>query len=222
MNTKTKKRMIAVTGVIIIVLVLVLAFVGGSSAAKTATVAEAASGNLQNVKVKVSGNVVANSFSAGGNMLTFSIYDSSADPDAQTQLKVSYDGGVSATFGNDVVAICTGKIDASGVLQCTELVTKCPSKYENATEALSVDKLLGYGEDVRDKPVKVVGVVSGSPASVGTAPRFTVADADTGSLLPVEFDGGLSDDIADGSTVVLTGSLNAARSFAATEVSLEG
>ena len=222
MNTKTKKRMVAVTGVIVIVLILVLAFVGGASAAKNATVAEAAEGNLQDVKVKVSGNVVANSFDIDGNSLTFSIYDADADPNAQTQLKVAYDGGVSATFGNDVVAICTGKIDAQGVLQCTELVTKCPSKYENATEALTIDKLKSYGEDVYDKPVKVVGVVSGAPASVGESPRFVVTDADSGTIMPVEVDGGLSDDIADGSSVVLTGSLGAQGSFNATEVALEG
>ncbi len=222
MNTKTKKRMMAVTGVIVIVLILVLAFVGGSSAAKTTTVGEALSGGLQDAKIKVSGNVVANSFDISDNVLSFSIYDADADPNAETQLKVSYDGGVSATFGNDVVAICTGRLDSNGVLQCTELVTKCPSKYENATEALSIDKLLDYGEDVYDKPVKVAGKVSGSPLAVGNEPRFVVEDADTGASLPVEFEGGLSADVADGSSVVLTGSLSAAGSFVATDVALEG
>ena len=42
MNAKMKKRMIAVSGVIVIVLILVLAFVGGNTAATTLSIAEAA------------------------------------------------------------------------------------------------------------------------------------------------------------------------------------
>ena len=45
MNSKTKRRMAVVTGIIIIVLVLVLAFVGGAGSAKAVTLAEAASGD---------------------------------------------------------------------------------------------------------------------------------------------------------------------------------
>ena len=41
MNAKMKKRMIAVSGVIVIVLILVLAFVGGNTAATTLSVADA-------------------------------------------------------------------------------------------------------------------------------------------------------------------------------------
>ena len=76
-----------------------LAVVGGSSAARNVSVAEAASGLVHDAKVKVSGKVVPNSFSTDNNVLVFSIYDSEADPDAQTALKVRYDGGVSSTFG---------------------------------------------------------------------------------------------------------------------------
>lgn len=224
MNTKTKRRMMAVTGVIVIVLVVVLAVVGGSSAARNVSVAEAASGLVHDAKVKVSGKVVPNSFSTDNNVLVFSIYDSEADPDAQTALKVRYDGGVSSTFGNDVEAICTGKVGSDGVLQCTELVTKCPSKYENASEALSVEKLLSYGADVYDKPVKIVGTVAaGSIASATADQRFVVQDSDTPDVqLPVSFEGGLPDNLSEGSSVVLTGALSSEGKFVATEVALEG
>jgi len=40
--------------------------------------------------------------------------------------------------------------------------------------------------------------------------------------MPVVFEGALSDGIADGSAVVLTGSLGADGKFAATDVALEG
>ena len=221
MNAKMKKRMIAVSGVIVIVLILVLAFVGGNTAATTMSIAEAAENPQAGQKVQVSGNVVQDSFSTSNDVLTFKIYDPEGDP--ATQLEVRYDGAASSTFGNDVTAICTGKINDAGVLECSELVTKCPSKYENATEALTVGQLLSYGDEVVGKVVKVAGSVgAGSLKAAGQGDRFILVDAETGDSMPVVFEGALSDGIADGSAVVLTGSLGADGKFAATDVALEG
>lgn len=221
MNAKMKKRMIAVSGVIIIVLILVLAFVGGNTAATTMSIAEAAENPQAGQKVQVSGNVVQDSFSTSNDVLTFKIYDPEGDP--ATQLEVRYDGAASSTFGNDVTAICTGKINDAGVLECSELVTKCPSKYENADSALTVEQLLGYGESVYGNVVKVAGSVgAGSLKAAGQGDRFILVDAETGDSMPVVFEGALSDGIADGSAVVLTGSLGDDGKFAATDVALEG
>ena len=221
MNAKMKKRMIAVSGVIVIVLILVLAFVGGKTAATTMSIAEAAENPQAGQKVQVSGNVVQDSFSTSNDVLTFKIYDPEGDP--ATQLEVRYDGAASSTFGNDVTAICTGKINDAGVLECSELVTKCPSKYENADSALTVEQLLGYGESVYGNVVKVAGSVgAGSLKAAGQGDRFILVDAETGDSMPVVFEGALSDGIADGSAVVLTGSLGADGKFAATDVALEG
>ena len=221
MNAKMKKRMIAVSGVIVIVLILVLAFVGGNTAATTMSIAEAAENPQAGQKVQVSGNVVQDSFSTSNDVLTFKIYDPEGDP--ATQLEVRYDGAASSTFGNDVTAICTGKINDAGVLECSELVTKCPSKYENADSALTVEQLLGYGESVYGNVVKVAGSVgAGSLKAAGQGDRFILVDAETGDSRPVVFEGALSDGIADGSAVVLTGSLGADGKFAATDVALEG
>ena len=68
MNAKMKRRMVAVTGVIVIVLILVLAIVGGNSAAKTVSVAEALEWQ-DDAKLQVTGNVVENSFSIEGGAL---------------------------------------------------------------------------------------------------------------------------------------------------------
>ena len=221
MNAKMKKRMIAVSGVIVIVLILVLAFVGGNTAATTMSSAEAAENPQAGQKVQVSGNVVQDSFSTSNDVLTFKIYDPEGDP--ATQLEVRYDGAASSTFGNDVTAICTGKINDAGVLECSELVTKCPSKYENADSALTVEQLLGYGESVYGNVVKVAGSVgAGSLKAAGQSDRFILVDAETGDSMPVVFEGALSDGIADGSAVVLTGSLGADGKFAAADVALEG
>lgn len=221
MNAKMKKRMIAVSGVIVIVLILVLAFVGGNTAATTMSIAEAAENPQAGQKVQVSGNVVQDSFSTSNDVLTFKIYDPEGDP--ATQLEVRYDGAASSTFGNDVTAICTGKINDAGVLECSELVTKCPSKYENADSVLTVEQLLGYGESVYGNVVKVAGSVgAGSLKAAGQGDRFILVDAETGEAMPVVFEGALSDEVSDGSAVVLTGSLGADGKFAATDVALEG
>lgn len=221
MNAKMKKRMIAVSGVIVIVLILVLAFVGGNTAATTMSIAEAAENPQAGQKVQVSGNVVQDSFSTSNDVLTFKIYDPEGDP--ATQLEVRYDGAASSTFGNDVTAICTGKINDAGVLECSELVTKCPSKYENADSALTVEQLLGYGESVYGNVVKVAGSVgAGSLKAAGQGDRFILVDAETGEAMPVVFEGALSDEVSDGSAVVLTGSLGDDGKFAATDVALEG
>ncbi len=222
MNAKTKRRMIAVTGAIVIVLIVVLAFVGGNSAAKTVSVAEAI--ELQgDAKIQVSGNVAENSYHIEGDVLTFQIYDPETDPAAAELLSVRYDGGVSATFGNDVTAICTGKKNADGVLNCSELVTKCPSKYENAEGALGVADLLDYGVSVIGKTVKVTGLVKdGTLAGIDAQERFVLVDEASPLELGVVFDGALPEGIGSGSKVVLTGALDSSNLFAATIVALEG
>lgn len=128
MNAKMKRRLIAVSAIVAVVVVLALVVVGGGTAAQTVTVAEAAENPQVGQKVQVSGNVVADSASTSDDALMFRIYD--PEGSEATQLAVRYDGAASSTFGNGVTAICTGKIGDDGVLHCSELVTKCPSKYE--------------------------------------------------------------------------------------------
>ena len=227
MNTKMKRRMIAATGVIVIVLVVVLAVVGSNAAAKTMKVAEALALSDTNKKIQVEGTVVDNSFSIQGDVLTFSVFDATADPAAEKQLQVRFDGGVAATFGNGVSAQWTGKKTADGVLNCTELVTKCPSKYESASGSLSISDLLGYGDSVIDKPVKVSGIIAlGTLGGVDKAQRFVLkevvpVDSNDETALRIKYDGALSDDVVEGATVVLTGSLAADGLFTATNVALE-
>lgn len=221
MNTKTKRRLVVVTGVIIVVLAIVLAVVGSGSAAKTISVEEAASGTYADQRVQVSGNVVDNSFATEGNVLTFEIYDPEGDPSAT--LRVSYEGAASSTFGNGVTAICTGKLASDGTLVASELVTKCPSKYESASDALSVSRLLEYGDSMTGTVVKITGTVKpGTLAAAGASDvRFVVCDAE-GAELPVAFDGALADAITDETSVVITGTLSESGSFAATDVAQEG
>jgi cytochrome c-type biogenesis protein CcmE len=245
-NSRLKRRLVVVTGAIVIVIVVVLAIVSSTTASHTISVAQAASGSYNGSKVQVTGKVVDNSFVIEGDVLSFLISEdadaagaggadatgasgsngANSSSFAPAQLKVIYDRGVSATFGNQVTAICTGTINEQGVLICTELVTQCPSKYENAATALGVSQLLDYGSDIFDKPVKVTGTIkAGTLGPVGQASRFVLVDATGGTgearELPISYDGALSADIKDGATVVLTGSLLSLREFEATEVALK-
>lgn len=221
MNSKTKKRLGIVTGIIVIVLVVVLAVVGGAGAAKTVTLAQALSGEYVDQKIQVTGNVVQNSYSTSNNVLSFEIYDTQEQ--GVGALPVSYEGAVSATFGNNVSAICTGKIHDDGVLHASELVTKCPSKYESGTDALTIDRLLEYGESVYDKPVKVEGVVTaGSLKPAGQDERFELQTNEGEHKISVTFEDALPEEIVDGSALVLTGSLGPHYVFVATDVALKG
>lgn len=227
MNTKTKRRLIVVTGVIVVVLAIALAVIGSSGAAKTISVGDALGESNGGQRVQVSGNVVDNSFATQDNVLSFDIYDPEGDK-SQT-LHVEYSGSASSTFGNGVTAICTGtlKDTDSGdvVLVASELVTKCPSKYESATDALSVSRLVDYGDDIVDTTVKITGVVGeGTLTAAGTGEaRFVLCDAGDSSIqVPVFFDDALSEGIADGTSVVVTGSLSSGGSFTATDVAQEG
>ncbi|MEF9841100.1 MAG: cytochrome c maturation protein CcmE [Raoultibacter sp.] len=217
-----KKRLVAVTGVIVIVVIIILAVVGSGTAAQSVTVAQAANGEFAQKRVQVSGNVVENSFETTGNVLTFDIADPQGNPGVI--LHVSYDGGVAATFGNDVTAICTGKIDDEGVLHASELVTKCPSKYESSSDALTVARLQEYGDTVLDKPVKVMGTVKPSTLmAAGGGDRFILLDTEEGTIeLPVVFEGALSDEVKEGTTLVVTGSMGDKGKFTATDVALKG
>lgn len=60
------------------------------------------------------------------------------------------------------------------------MVTKCPSKYESASDALSVSRLLEYGESITGTVVKIAGSVkSGTLAAAGASDaRFIVHDAE--------------------------------------------
>lgn len=219
MNTRMKRRLIAVSGIIVVVLIVILAVVGGNTAAKNISVAEAAQGSYTGQKVQVSGKVVPKSYATEDNVLAFEIYD---PEDASSTIMVDYRGSASSTFGNDVTAICTGYMQDDNVLECSELVTKCPSKYESGTDALSIERLLGYGSDMIGTTVKLSGQVAADTlAPAGGLFRFVLVDPQSGDKLAIRYDGALSDAVQDGSTVVITGSLENDECFTATNVAIE-
>ena len=220
MQTNMRKRLAVASGIIVIVIIVVAAIVAGGTAAKTLTVAEAATGDYAGDKVQVAGNVVTGSFTIEVGQAVFSIYD--PDDGTASKLAVRYEGAVSSTFGNEVSAIVTGRMDDSGVLQATELVTKCPSKYESGVDALSVAQAIDYGEKIYDKPVKILAFLApGSLTTPGQAVRFAlVDDASSTVFLQVHYDGAIPDAVTDGTQLVVTGNMTADGIYHATDVAI--
>jgi cytochrome c-type biogenesis protein CcmE len=217
-NKRVKKRLIIVTLVIVVVAAVTFAYAGASGAAKAISVAEAASGQYAEKRVEVSGTVVDDSFSTAGTSLNFAIYD--PEGNAATKLAVVYEGTAATTFGNGIVAICTGRLDAAGVLHASELVTKCPSKYESAEGAVTAEYLLKQSDILVGQELRLAGYVKPETlVGAGGDERFVLYSQ--GAEVPVHFDGALPDEVTDDAAVVCTGALDEQGVFVATEIALK-
>lgn len=223
MNKRAKQRLIGVTIIIVLVVGALIVFlnVGGASA-KPVTISEVLKDkSLVGRQVEVSGQVVAGSWIAGANPFVFEIEDEQ-NADAG-RLRIEWNQQVPGSFGDGVTATVTGVVGEGGTIDARYLITKCPSKYESATGALTVNDLTGRATELTGTTVKVSGfVVAGSVAEPGAPVRFRISDnADGANPLDVSFGGGLSEEFADGAKVVLTGSLEPGGVFQAAEVALE-
>jgi cytochrome c-type biogenesis protein CcmE len=224
-NKRARTRLIGVTAIILIAVAAIFLAGGNKTAAYYKTVKEAATDSaLVGERVKVGGSVVAGSWDQKSNPMTFVIRDEADKEGTGPEVKVVYQGSVPSTFGDGVVAIVTGDLDANGTITADEMITKCPSKYESAEGALPLADLIGKGESMEGTTVKVAAFVkAGSIAPPGSGARFiAVTTASGGDEVPVAYAGALPDGIADGSAVVLTGALEANGDFVATNVALEG
>lgn len=225
MNKRARNRLIGITAIILIAIAAIFATVGmrGGSAYNMTVKEATASEKYVGKRVKVSGTVVTGSWDKKSNPMTFKIRDEKATSDDGKQVTVVYSGAVPSTFGDGVTAIVTGELDSSYTITADEMITKCPSKYESATGAYTVTQLKEKADQMKNIPVKVAGVIKkGSINPPGGAVRFTIVTAEGATdELNVAFDGGLPEGVEEGVKVVLTGELNDAGAFEATNVSQE-
>jgi len=218
-------RLIGVTAAVLIAIGAMVYYTGASQGAYEDDLAAMVKDtSYVGKQVKVGGAVVAGSWDKKTNPMRFTIRGEKDTAGTGPTLKVVYTGNVPSTFGDGVVAIVTGKLDANGTVTAGSMITKCPSKYESATGATPVADIMGRGQSMEGKPQRVTGYVkpgSISPASA-TGDRFTAAqNADgSGATVPVVFSGVLPDGIKDGSQVVMGGALEQGK-FVATSVALE-
>ena len=217
MNNAAKKRLMVVGIVIVAVAIVLFTVVGSNATATTLTVDQAVSGEYDGKKIQVSGSVVQDSYTTEGSTARFSI----AGEDSSTnELKVSYNGAIPSSFGNGVTAICTGRLE-NGVLTCTELATKCPSKYASAEGAVTANIMLATPASYVGQQVKLAGYVAeGSLAGIDAEVRFIVTSQ--GSALDVAYDGALPEGMEDGTAVVVTGVLDeSGKLFVASDVAVD-
>lgn len=212
MNKKAKRRLIVVGGIVVIAMLVVVAIAGAGGSATSLTVGDVLTGQYESKKVQVSGSVVADSLTSDGSTAVFEI--TPEDGDGADVLQVAYDGALPATFGTGVVAICTGTVE-DGTLACTEMVTKCPSKYESAEGSLTVKGLLDQAESLVGDEVSVCGYVAGAVNAVDADYRFMLESQ--GETIAVTWDGGMDEAVVDGTAVVVKGVLGADGVFAASE-----
>ena len=213
MNKKAKRRLVVVGGIIVIAMLVIVAVAGSGGAASSLSVDDVLSGGYEGKKVQVTGTVVADSVGAEGSAAVFSIAPEGEEAPA-SELSVRYDGALPATFGSGVVAICTGTVE-DGRLVASEMVTKCPSKYESAEGSLTVNGLLDQADAMVGKDASVCGYVRGDINGADADHRFTIESQ--GETLEVRYTGGLDENVRDGVAVVIKGKLAADGAFEASE-----
>jgi cytochrome c-type biogenesis protein CcmE len=183
-----------------------------------------ADSTLVGKRVKVGGTVIEGSWDKKSNPMVFTIRDEADKTGTGPTLKVIYTGAAPSTFGDGVVAIVTGVMEDGKTLKASEMITKCPSKYESAQGAIPVADLLLKGDSVAGKPVRATGYVkAGTIADAAAGDRFVVAEKPdgTGKTIAVVFSGALPSGMKDGAQVIIAGELEKTGKFTATSVALE-
>lgn len=218
MNKRARNRLVGVTVIILAVAGAILFGARGEGAYSRTVSDVAGKTDLAGERVRVSGTVVDGSWDRRTSPMRFEIRNEGEN--SGPTISVEYSGGLPSTFGDGVVAVVTGEVNADGTLiTADDMITKCPSKYESATGALTVDQLLTQGSDGF---IPVTGyVVPGSIAPVTADARFSIqSTASGGAEVPVFYEGALPEGMSDGSHVVLKGELDDQGVYVATEVAL--
>lgn len=223
-NKRAKQRLIGVTILIFVAVAAIIWFSGFMNATATpVTIADVLTDDaLVGKQVEVTGQVVAGSWVSGASPFTFEIED--AENEDSGRVRVVWNDVVPGSFGDGTTATVTGTVGDDGSVDAKYLVTKCPSKYQSATGALTVNDVINRADEFAGAAtLKVTGfVVKGSIKDAGAPVRFQITDgADGGTPLDVAFGGGLPDDLADGVKVVITGSLESDGVFQCAEVALD-
>ncbi len=222
MNKRARNRLVGVTAIVVLLVGVILYTTMQSDGAYSKSVDEVLKDkSLVGKRVRVSGAVVPGSWDKGNNPMLFSI--KAENGGGGGVLKVSYNGAAPNTFGDGVVAIVTGELKSDGSIQSSDMITKCPSKYESATGAMTVSQLVA-DKDMGITFTKVAGyVVPDSLVAPGAGERFKLADQPdgTGTTVSVVYAGAVPDGMTSGKKIVVTGKPASDGTFAASEVAVD-
>lgn len=221
MNKRAKQRLLGVTILIVAAVGALIFFtrLGNATATPVSIEAVLSDESLVGRQVEVTGKVVAGSWVSGTKPFVFEIEDENVDG----RVRVVWNDVVPGSFGDGTSATVTGTLAEDGSVEAKYLVTKCPSKYESATGALTVNDVTNRSAELQGVTVKVTGfVVKGSIGEPGAPVRFQIADDKAGAAgLKVSFGGGLPDEFVEGAKLVITGSIEADGIFECAEVALD-
>ena len=133
-KNRTTTRFFAAGGVLVVAVAFLIYNGMQGTGAFYMTVDELQSSTevTEDKQVKVGGNVVADSIQRGGigEEIRFEITD------GVSSIPVVYDGVVPDIFADHAEVIATGTVGSDGTFRATELLTKCPSRFE-ASESTS-------------------------------------------------------------------------------------
>ncbi len=222
MNKRARTRLIGVTVIVLAIIAVIIFGTGKNDASYSKTVDEVLKDqSLVGKRVRVSGSVVPGSWKKGSSPMVFDIKAEKGGNGGI--IKVSYSGTAPNTFGDGVVAIVTGTLEPGGKIQSSDMITKCPSKYESATGAMTVANLVA-DKDIGITFTKVAGyVVPNSLVAPGGAERFKLSDKADGSgvTVSVSYSGAIPNGMTAGKKIVVSGKPQSDGTFAATQVAVD-
>ena len=223
MNKRARTRLIGVTAIVLVAVAAIVFGMGGKQGAYYKSVDQVASdSSLVGKRVRVGGAVVPGSWDKGTNPMRFTIRAEEDSAGTGKTIKVVYSKSAPSTFGDGVVAIVTGTLQPDGVIESTDMITKCPSKYESAASAMSVAALVA-NKDAKMTFTKVTGyLVPNTLVPPSSGERFKLADSKDGSgaTVSVVFEGTVPDGV-ESKKLVVTGKHDASGTFTATEVAVD-
>lgn len=132
-KNRTTTRFFAAGGILVLALAfLIYNGMQGTSASFYLTVEDLATNPSASTgeQIRVGGDVVPGTIEKGaiGEELRFQITDGVA------KATVVYDGAVPDIFADEAEVIATGSLSADGTFVATELLTKCPSRFEESQD----------------------------------------------------------------------------------------
>lgn len=123
----TKRRILTISGVIVIILcVALILFNALGFVDRYRSVSEVAEDtiNFMNRHIQIIGNVTTGSIQILGQDISFQITDGTS------VLDVTYSGATPQNFVDSVEVVIAGSLISENNFKATEILTKCPSKYE--------------------------------------------------------------------------------------------
>jgi cytochrome c-type biogenesis protein CcmE len=200
-NKRARQRLIGVTAILFVIIAAIVVGTtsGGGAGAYFATVDEVlADASLIGEKIKVSGAVVEGSWDRNTRPMEFDIRAEDGDDDSPI-IHVVYDGTVPTTFGDGTTAIVTGNYVEEGRIESTEMIVKCPSKYESETGALTIAEAVEKADDIEF--ARIAGYVR---SIEGDGVVISQGEAG-GQELEVRLETALPDNVTEGTRVVVEG-----------------